>query len=79
MEQEVFTRDSLAKFDGKQGRRAYVAHEGKVYDVTESVMWEDGDHQGEHSAGADLTDEIDDAPHFREELEEFPIVGILKE
>jgi len=79
MEQEVFTRDSLAKFDGKQGRRAYVAYEGKVYDVTESVMWEDGDHQGEHSAGLDLTAEMDEAPHFPDELEGFPVVGTLEE
>lgn len=54
-EQEVLTRESLANFDGKDGRRAYVAHAGKIYDVTDSVLWGSGEHQGEHLAGVDLT------------------------
>jgi predicted heme/steroid binding protein len=78
MDQEVFTPDRLAEFDGKEGRRAYIAHAGKVYDVTDSVMWEDGDHEGEHSAGTDLTAAMDDAPHFPEELDPFPVVGTLE-
>lgn len=79
MEQEVFTTESLAEFDGQQGRPAYVAYEGKVYDVSESVIWEDGDHWGEHQAGADLTAKMEDAPHAPDELENFPIVGTLRE
>lgn len=79
MEEEVFTKERLAEFDGKEGRPAYVAYEGKVYDLTESVMWEEGDHEGEHSAGLDLTLEMDEAPHFPEELEGFPIVGTFHE
>lgn len=77
MEQEVFTRESLANFDGKDGRRAYVAHAGKIYDVTGSVLWGGGEHQGEHSAGVDLTAAMDDAPHFPEELDSFSVVGLL--
>jgi len=77
MEQEVFTRESLADFDGKDGRRAYVAHAGKIYDVTDSVLWGGGEHQGEHSAGVDLTAAMDDAPHFPDELDSFPVVGVL--
>ena len=77
MAQQMFTGESLADFDGKDGRRAYVAHAGKIYDVTDSVMWEGGEHQGEHSAGADLTAAMDDAPHFPEELDSFPLVGSL--
>ena len=77
MAQQMFTRESLADFDGKDGRPAYVAFAGKVYDLTGSVMWEEGEHQGEHSAGADLTAAMDDAPHFPEELDSFPLVGSL--
>jgi len=77
MEQRMFTRESLAEFDGKDGRPAYVAFEGQVYDLTGSVMWEGGEHQGEHWAGADLTAEMDDAPHLPEELDAFPVVGLL--
>ena len=58
-----FTVDELSDFDGKDGRAAYVAYEGVVYDVTESAMWGEGDHEGMHFAGADLTAEHDDAPH----------------
>ena len=50
-EMKKFTLEELAKFDGKEGRPAYVAYKGKVYDVSESWMWEDGDHQGLQEAG----------------------------
>jgi predicted heme/steroid binding protein len=58
-----FTIDELAAFNGKDGNPSYVAYEGVVYDVTESAMWGDGDHEGAHFAGADLTAEHGDAPH----------------
>jgi len=58
-----FTLEELKKFDGRNGNPAYVAFKGVVYDVTESAMWGDGDHEGMHQAGADLTSEHDDAPH----------------
>jgi len=58
-----FTLEELAEFDGRDGRPAYVVFEGVVYDVTESAMWDDGDHEGMHQAGADLTAEHEDAPH----------------
>ncbi len=79
MEEQMFTTDTLAQFDGREGRRAYVAHAGKVYDVTESVMWKEGDHQGGHAAGVDLTSDMDGAPHFPDELDSFPAVGVFEE
>lgn len=79
MEQQEFTIESLSKFDGQDGRKAYVAYQGMVYDVSESIMWVEGDHEGEHRAGADLTAEMDDAPHFPDELDVFPVVGSLAE
>jgi predicted heme/steroid binding protein len=75
--QRVFTREDLAGFDGKDGRPAYVAYEGKVYDLTVSVMWEGGDHEGEHVAGMDLTAAMDDAPHGPDELDAFPVAGTI--
>jgi predicted heme/steroid binding protein len=79
MEQRVFTADELATFDGKDGRPAYIAMAGKVYDVSDSSMWEDGLHGEEHDAGADLTDDMDFAPHNDSVLEDFPVVGTLEE
>jgi predicted heme/steroid binding protein len=59
-----FTLEELGKFDGKEGRPAYVGYKGKVYDVTESSQWMDGDHLG-HAAGEDLTEQMEIAPPRR--------------
>lgn len=71
-----FTPDELKAFDGRDGRPAYVAYDGGVYDVTGSPMWPDGDHEGWHSAGEDLTEAHQDAPHDVHVLD-FPKVGTL--
>lgn len=77
-ELKKFTLEELAKFDGKEGRPAYVAYKGKVYDVSESWLWEDGDHQGLHEAGKDLTEDMEDSPHEDDSLSDFPFVGELE-
>jgi pyruvate ferredoxin oxidoreductase beta subunit len=77
-ELKKFTLEELAKFDGKEGRPAYVAYKGKVYDLSESWLWEDGDHQGLHEAGKDLTEEMEDSPHEDDSLSDFPVVGELE-
>ena len=74
-----FTLEELAKFDGKDGRPAYIAYKGKVYDVSESWLWEDGDHQGLHEAGKDVTEDMEDAPHEDDNLEDLPLIGTLEE
>jgi len=71
-----FTLEDLKQFDGQDGHPAYVAYEGTVYDVSESSMWDDGDHMGTHSAGEDLTEAHDDAPHDVH-VTDFPVVGTL--
>ncbi len=76
-ELKKFTLDELKQYDGKDGRPAYIAFNAKVYDVTDSYMWTDGDHQGQHAAGKDLTSEIGMAPHGEETLERVKQVGVL--
>lgn len=71
-----FTLEELKKYDGQDGRPAYVAYDGVVYDVSDSAMWDGGDHMGAHSAGEDLTAAHDDAPHDRHILD-YPKVGTL--
>jgi predicted heme/steroid binding protein len=71
-----FTLDELHQFDGKNGRPVYVGYKGKVYDVTDSDQWIDGDHMG-HVAGQDLTEEMDIAPHADDVMEKMKAVGVL--
>ena len=70
-----FTRDELALYDGSGNKPALIAVNGKVYDVTSSFLWQNGRHQVLHSAGKDLTVEMEKSPHGIELLEKFPIVG----
>jgi predicted heme/steroid binding protein len=74
----TFTREELKKYNGVENP-AYVAYKGKVYDVSESLLWEMGSHMGEHIAGYDLTKAIENVPHGPERLESFPVVGELKD
>jgi predicted heme/steroid binding protein/uncharacterized membrane protein len=73
-----FGEEELAQYNGKDGRPVYVAHAGKVYDVSASKMWKTGSHMKRHSSGQDLTTDIKAAPHTPEVLERFPQVGVLK-
>jgi predicted heme/steroid binding protein len=73
-----FTLEELQDYDGKNGRAAYIAYKGKVYDVTGDYLWRDGDHQDMHEAGKDLTEDMALAPHSEEMLRRVRLVGVLK-
>ncbi len=75
-EAKKFTNNELEQFNGKNGNPAYVGYKGKVYDVTESYQWVDGDHLG-HMAGKDLTDQMEIAPHGEDVMERMKVVGVL--
>lgn len=76
-EEKEFTLEELAKFNGKDGNKAYVAVDGIVYDVTDVPPWKGGDHNG-YEAGKDLTEEIKTkSPHGVGKLEGVPVVGKL--
>ena len=68
----------LSSNNGENGRSVFIAHEGKVYDVTQSKLWKGGLHMNRHHGGKDLTLDIQAAPHDPEVLKRFPQVGILK-
>ncbi len=74
---KTFTAEELGQFNGKAGKPAYIAYNGKVYDVTKSDLWTNGEHQESHEAGKDLTAELADAPHMDEVFRNFPVVGVL--
>jgi len=69
------TLDELAKYDGKNDNRAYIAVNGIIYDVTDVPEWANGDHNG-YEAGKDLTDFF---PHETSRLNRAVKVGILIE
>ena len=74
---KTFSVEDLAQFDGKDGRPAYVAYMGKVYDMTGTNESDHGDHFG-HPFGVDLTVEMDEAPHDDNPLFDLPVVGIFQ-
>jgi len=73
-----YVAEEIAKSNGQNGKPALVIYDGRVYDVSKSDLWTDGNHQESHSAGRDLTVEMNEAPHDEEVLKRFPQVGILK-
>ena len=71
------TLKELEANNGRNGKPAYLAYKGKVYDVSESSFWLDGDHLGMHEAGKDLTEELEMAPHREENLQRVKLIGDL--
>jgi len=67
--------EELHSFDGKDGRPAYVAFNGIIYDVTASRAWKEGSHLKKHLAGHDLTDALKTAPHKEDKILAMPLVG----
>ena len=76
-EPRKLTSNELAQNDGKNGKPAYIAFQGRVYEVSASAMWLEGDHMGAHQAGRDLTNEMELAPHREEMLQKVKQVGVL--
>jgi predicted heme/steroid binding protein len=76
-QERKITQAELAENNGKNGKPAYIAYQGKVYDVSNSAFWMDGDHLGSHEAGKDLTSEIELAPHSEDVVTRYNVVGTL--
>ncbi len=68
------TLNELSRFDGREGRPAYVAYKGIVYDMTRSKLWRNGSHLAKHAAGNDLTDFLTNAPHGEDKILAMPQV-----
>lgn len=79
MEKRRYRKKELYRYNGQNGAPAFIAFEGKVYDVSQSFLWQHGRHQVLHAAGTDLTDALAQAPHGADLLERFPVVGTLVE
>ena len=74
----IFTREELKKFDGSNGT-AYIAVNGRVFDVSNSFHWKNCIHYVTHLAGQDLTEALKKAPHSPDLLERVPVIGELSD
>jgi predicted heme/steroid binding protein len=73
----IYTAEDISNFDGKEGRSAFAAYNGRLYDVTKSPLWKSGTHLKKHEAGRDLTESLKTAPHGEEKILAMPEVGTL--
>lgn len=71
------TPEQLTACDGREGRPAYFAFEGKIYDASLSKLWKQGVHMGRHNAGGDLTEALTQAPHGADKMAGLEIIGLL--
>ena len=75
--QRIFTIEELANYDGKDGKPAYVAVEGTVYDVTNNRTWAAATHFGLVS-GKNHTQEFATCHAGQQSiLQTLPVVGRL--
>lgn len=74
--EKTFTVTELAKFNGKDGNRTYVAYNGIVYDFTDVKAWKGGSHKGNES-GVDVTEKLNKVWHGPKVLKDKPILGKL--
>ncbi|MFW6365224.1 MAG: cytochrome b5 domain-containing protein [Spirochaetota bacterium] len=75
----TFSREQLARFNGDDGEKAYVAIDGIVYDVTPVKEWSGGRHKHGLRAGKDHSFEIIRAPHGKTVLRMLSKVGRYRE
>jgi predicted heme/steroid binding protein len=71
-----YSKSQLALRNGQDKPEIWVAYQGKIYDVSRSRLWRNGNHY-EHWAGQDLTSELPDAPHNENVFDKFEVVGEL--
>lgn len=63
--------------NGQDKEEIWCAYQGKIYDLSQSRLWRNGQHY-EHWAGQDLTNEIKDAPHNADFFDRFELIGRLE-
>jgi len=71
---KTFDATELSRYNGQNGQSAYVAVEGKVYDMTQVFV--NGNHFS-HIAGTELTSEFF-SRHDLPSITKYPVVGIFK-
>jgi len=75
---KIFTAQDLKENNGVDGKPIYLAFQGKVYDLTNALLWQGGVHEG-HSVGVMVIEDLNEAPHGPELLQSFPIIGLYQD
>lgn len=76
-EDTLFSLGQLSNYDGSNGKPAYVAIDGIVYDVSKNKVWSEGTHFG-LKAGKDVTSDFNICHNNPSILDNFKKVGFLK-
>lgn len=74
----TFTADELSTYNGKDGNPAYVAVNGKVYDMTNIAAWGGATHFG-LVAGNDVTNQFATCHAGQQILSKLKVVGKVVE
>ena len=74
IEEKTFTKETLKKFNGKDGNNSYIAVNGIVYDVSNIKEWQSGNHKNT-TTGIDLTKNFINSDHMNDTLSKLEIVG----
>lgn len=69
------TLEQLAQCDGQEDRPTYFAYDGRIFNASESKLWQGGRHMRRHPAGCDLTEALAQAPHGVDRIMRLPEVG----
>ena len=71
------TLSELAYYDGTNGKPAWIAVYGNLYDVTNESAWKNGVHRGLHLGGKDASSAFDQSPHSQSLLNSLTHIGYL--
>ena len=72
-----FTLEELSQYDGSNGKPAYVAVNGIVYDVSNAESWAGGTHMG-LTSGKDYTEDFSSCHGNNKILSKLARIGVLK-
>jgi predicted heme/steroid binding protein len=76
--ERTFTAAQLAEFNGASGKQCFVAVDGKVYEIEQGRLWNNGKHEssdGRAECGKDLSQAITKSPHGKSKLSTLKVVG----
>lgn len=75
-QEKIFTLNELSKYDGKNGKPAYVAIEGIVYDISNDPIFKEVKDMG-IMAGKDLTEQFNLYYRMNQIINKMPKIGVI--